>query len=280
MAQLHNFPPTLFEKGTQFKLKITELEDSVQPLDYPQNPILMLYQAGYLTIDREEGKYYYLRHPNKEVEESFSQELKDYRDKLYQVTDISAKLIEGDFEYFEETISTFFAKQNPLKTNEAFFHSQLFNYLYCNKKEDEHSVIEWNLGSRRPDIVMIGKKKNKTNEVINIVIIIECSFFKTDVMTPDQLLALQTGFGPKGGKAANTSISKLKTRKYAKDVIAELKNMGNILLEPKYHIQYVGMDFDKRTLVHLSVHQSKELNKNEDISEEEEFEEIYPKLAN
>ncbi len=115
------------------------------------NPLPILYQSGYLTIDRCDGKgNYYLRFPNEEVERSFLQVLLPYyapgngEDSDVLLMCMVDHICAGDPEAFMEELQALLADipYEQGKPGEIYFRNLLFIIFrlvsfYC---EVEHSV--------------------------------------------------------------------------------------------------------------------------------------------
>lgn len=121
-------------------------EEILDSFDIEQiNPITLLYQAGYLTIDQLEespwgGQVYHLRVPNKEVKLALNNQLfSDYSQELeligYQKSLYKA-LASADFPAIQQQIESLFAgipwrnfTQNDLPDAEGYYASVLYAWL-------------------------------------------------------------------------------------------------------------------------------------------------------
>ena len=104
---------------------------------------IILYQAGYLTIDKmeineDEDIIYHLRLPNKEVRSSLSQFIITslYKDKTFIRTDISKALRSSNLQDLETSLKVVFASlpytnftNNNIEIYEGFYASVIYTYL-------------------------------------------------------------------------------------------------------------------------------------------------------
>ena len=104
---------------------------------------IILYQAGYLTIDKmeineDEDIIYHLRLPNKEVRSSLSQFIITslYKDKTFIRSDISKALRSSNFKDLEKSLKLVFASlpytnftNNNIEIYEGFYASVIYTYL-------------------------------------------------------------------------------------------------------------------------------------------------------
>ena len=104
---------------------------------------IILYQAGYLTIDKmeineDEDIIYHLRLPNKEVRSSLSQFIITslYKDKTFTRSDISKALRNSNLEDLETSLKVVFASlpytnftNNNIEIYEGFYASVIYTYL-------------------------------------------------------------------------------------------------------------------------------------------------------
>jgi hypothetical protein len=105
---------------------------------------VILYQAGYLTIDRVEidediGTIeYFLKIPNKEVKLSLSQYIvsRFFNDKLPAKKDLYQALKNKQLEHFKDALISIFASipynnftKNDMQTHEGFYASVVYVYL-------------------------------------------------------------------------------------------------------------------------------------------------------
>lgn len=129
---------------------------SVSPDD--PNPIPILFQTGYLTIDSVEGDIYELRIPNKEVEIGFANSLQPlYLPEMndlagaYSVVEFRKELLEGNPEGFMQRIKAMVKGVPYEQHNEKFYQNIvyiLFTLIGADARLEEHT----NLG--RADLVV------------------------------------------------------------------------------------------------------------------------------
>ena len=139
----------LIEKNSYFLPKLTDLKVGKELLDsFDIDNIrfeVILYQSGYLTIDKalqtRRGMEYNLKLPNQEVKISFfdyiidylinqSSNRIDYQDNLYDA------LVHADLEVFKQTLVSLFASipynnytNNKIYEYEGFYASVIYSYL-------------------------------------------------------------------------------------------------------------------------------------------------------
>ena len=104
---------------------------------------VILYQAGYLTIDKmeideDDDILYRLKLPNREVKSSLNQFIISslYKDTSMQRKDISKALKKANMQDFKDTLTSIFASipynnytKNPMQDYEGFYASIIYIYL-------------------------------------------------------------------------------------------------------------------------------------------------------
>ena len=140
----------LIEKNHYFLPKISNLivgEEILNSFDIENiNLEVILYQAGYLTIDkmiekRRGGIEYKLKLPNIEVKNSLNDRLIDfltsqYSEKIQYQDDIYDALIDNDLELLKSSLVSMFASipynnysKNPMQNYEGFYATIIYVYL-------------------------------------------------------------------------------------------------------------------------------------------------------
>jgi hypothetical protein len=140
----------LIEKNRYFLPKLSNLVVGKELLDSFDidniNLEVILYQAGYLTIDkmiekRRGGIEYKLKLPNMEVKNSLNDILIDFltqqnSEKLKYQDNIYDAIVDNDLELFRDTLISIFATipynnytKNPMQDYEGYYASVIYTYL-------------------------------------------------------------------------------------------------------------------------------------------------------
>ena len=170
-----SFLVKLLEKEGFYLPKMSNLQVGKVLLDSfdieNMRPEVVLFQAGYLTIDRqiinEEGEIeYILRLPNKEVRMSLSRVLIEYLAQdinQERRSKIHVSLKQGDLEVLRKEIESLFAgipyhnyTNNEIARHEGYYASVIYAYL----QSLGYSIIGEDVSSRgRADLTMITRDK-------------------------------------------------------------------------------------------------------------------------
>ena len=125
------------------------------------NPIAILYQTGYLTIDLydSKNKTYKMKFSNFEIESNFFEYLKNYFfnnlkiNTIYDISNFKKYLENGDIENFCKTLKIFFDDSNYqiIGDAEIYFHNSC--YIFC-KLLGYQTDVEINTKNGRIDMVV------------------------------------------------------------------------------------------------------------------------------